>query len=159
MRRQGNNSLLPYYDELKPGMEIIDRNDIKFGTLKSIYQNYEGDLCISFVDNIHPILNLFSSTYEISSSEIISIDYQVMVLDDCDTRIVEIRLGILRLLGLAVSINSKIESKRRKKVLDTLNSTDTSDDEPPYTSVVAPKKPNPNLPPSLRLVDDDDDRF
>jgi hypothetical protein len=155
MSQQGNKSLLPYYDELKPGMEIIDRNYIKFGRLKSVFQNPAGDLRISFVDNIHPILNLFSSAYEISSSEIISIDYQVMVLDDCDTRIVEIRLGILRLLGLAVSIDRKIETKRREKTSETLTLTDTSDDEPPYTSVVVPKKPNPNLQPSLRLVDDD----
>ncbi len=33
---------------------------------------------------------------------------------------------------------------------------DRDDDEPPYASVLAPKKPNPNLPPSLMVMDDDD---
>jgi hypothetical protein len=42
---------------------------------------------------------------------------------------------------------------------DELHDDRRNDDDLPGAGVLRPKKPNPNLPPSMMLVDDDDDRF
>jgi hypothetical protein len=156
--------LLPYPENIQSGMGIVIQNKMIVGSIKSVIHDSQGDFYILFSDNNCPTLDLFSSIYKISSSEITDVfdDDFIVVVDDFDTRIVEIRLGILRSIGLVDSLNNKINKERlsyQAPVITSIDSIDGYDDNLPGAGVLRPKKPNPNLPPAMILVDNDDYRL
>lgn len=175
-------SVEPDYRLVKPGMEIITEDAMILGRIISIESSsHRGSPNIFFVDTVHPVLNLFSSVYQISALEIATVGHHRIILaKDALNRIVKIKSGLIESFGLFNSLHTKIENKKiswkqaklvSKRSIDPNsrdrssiwdddlwgedNGRDRSDDEPPYSRVTVPKKPNPNLPPLMMVADED----
>ncbi len=152
-----------YGSNLEAGMSVFGNDGTLFGRIVSVIYNSDGDFSsLLFSDNIHPIFNLRSSIYQISSWEVITIDFDgVTVQEGSEVTVATIRLGILRTLGLVATWHDKIEKKRAQRAACVYNpigwedSRDRYDDEPPNSMVPVPRKPNPNLPSSMRILGDD----
>jgi hypothetical protein len=176
------HSLIPLdYGAIKPGMEIITEDAMILGRTISVeYRSTTDSIDVFFVDTTYHILSLFSSIYRISSLEISTIGYNRIILSkDALRKIVETRIGIFKSIGLVDSLHAKIErkkaqyqraesiSKRSTSRYNKLRNTSEEDiwdeddridrdsDEPPFSRVLVPKKPNPNLPPLM--MDEDED--
>jgi hypothetical protein len=181
------SSVDPEYRLVELGMEIITEDAMILGRIISIEpSSHRGSPNIFFVNTIHPLLNLFSSVYQISASDIATVGHHRIILaKDALNRIVKIKSGLLESSGLFNSLHTKIENKKiswkqatlvSKKSIDPYsgdrstiwdedlseddlwdedNWRDRPDDEPPYSRVTVPKKPNPNLPPLVMVVDKD----
>jgi hypothetical protein len=171
----------PDYTLIKPGMEVITEDAMMLGRVISIEpRSHRGAPNILFADTIHPLLNLYSSVYQISALEIATLGHHRIILaKDAIERIIEIKLGIFRAIGLGDSLSTRIKKKQAaykqaklvsQKSIDRYsseplntwddefwNEDDLSDDEPPYSRVPVPKKPNPNLPPLMMAVSEDGD--
>jgi hypothetical protein len=163
----------PDYSLVKPGMEIITEDAMILGRIISIEpSSHRGSPNIFFVDTVHPLLNLCASVYQMSALEIATVAHQrIILVKDAFNRIVKIKSGLLESSGFSNSLHTKIKNKKiswkqaklaSKKSIDPDddlwgddNWNDRSDDEPPYSRVTVPKKPNPNLPPLVMVVDED----
>jgi hypothetical protein len=167
-------SVEPDYSLVKPGMEIITEDAMILGRIISIESSSQrGAPNIFFVDTVHPLLNLYASVYKMSALEIATVGHQRIILaKDAFNRIVKIKSGLLESSGFSNSLHTKIKNKKiywkqaklaSEKSIDPNNSElweddnwrGGSDDEPPYSRVPIPKKPNPNLPPLVMVVDED----
>jgi hypothetical protein len=170
-------SVEPDYSLVTPGMEIITEDAMILGRIISIEpSSNRGSPNIFFVDTIHPLLNLFSSVYQISALDIATVGHHRIILaKDALNRIVKIKSGLLESFGLFNSLHTKIENKKiswkqaklvskksidpnssnRSTLWDDDNWRDRPDDDPPYSRVTVPKKPNPNLPPLMMVADED----
>ena len=172
---------LPKYSSIEAGMEIIAGNGIILGrSISGEYDTQSDSFRILFVDSIHPILNFCSSIYEMPAVSIATIGHnRIIIAGDIMPEIVEIKVSIFRSLGLVGSLNTKIEQRKpsyQRLAIDRRLPIDSSerqlaiepidwandgweyddDDDLPGAKVLKPKKPNPNLPSSTILVDDDD---
>jgi hypothetical protein len=166
-------SVEPDYSLVKPGMEIITEEAMILGRIISIEPSSQrGAPNIFFVDTVHPLLNLFSSVYQMSALEIATVGHHRIILaKDAFNRIVKIKSGLLESSGFSNSLHTKIENKKiywkQAKLVSKIsvdpeddlwgedNWRGGSDDEPPYSKVPVPKKPNPNLPPLMMVVAED----
>jgi hypothetical protein len=71
----------PDYSLVKPGMEIITEDAMILGRIISIEpSSHRGSPNIFFVDTVHPLLNLFSSVYQISALEIATVGHHRIIL-------------------------------------------------------------------------------
>jgi sporulation protein YlmC with PRC-barrel domain len=107
-------AVLPNYNSIKAGMEIITENAVRLGRIISIdNKSHSGSSRVLFVDSIHPLLNFCSSIYEIPAVSIVTIgNNRIIIGGDVIPEIVETRVGILRSLGLVDSLNTKIERRK-----------------------------------------------
>jgi hypothetical protein len=158
-------SIEPDYSVIVPGMEIITEDAMILGRIISVeFSSRRGSPNIFFVDTIYPILNLFSSVYQMSALEIVTIGHDRIILaKDALSRITEIKAGVFRSIGFADSLNTKTEKRKLSYQRVTVRSkgdlrrntggddawyfADRSDrhpdnEEPPYSRVTVPKKPN-----------------
>ncbi len=171
----------PDYSAIVPGMEIITDDALILGRIISVeFSSRRGSPNIFFVDTIHPVLKLLASTYQMSGLEVATIGHNRIILaKDAIERIVEVKVGVFRSIGLVDSLTTKIGKKRAlyhrltshsKNLIDRGNRraddvwvedgktiwSDRDDENPPSARVPRPKKTHPNLPPLMRLVDEEE---